>query len=56
MLLNESSIFKIAVLPVDSYSSLLLSILYEYYMKKEAQATEKAILANISCLCAKSQA
>jgi hypothetical protein len=42
--------------PTDSYFSLLLSILYEYYMKKEARATEKAIFANIPCLCAKSQA
>ncbi len=42
--------------PIDSYSSLLHSILYEYYVKKEARATEKAILANIPRLRAKSQA
>jgi hypothetical protein len=42
--------------PVDSFSSLLLSILCKYYMKKEALAREKAILANIPCLRAKSQA
>ncbi len=42
--------------PIDSYSSSLLSILYKYYMKKEARATEKWILANIPCLHVKSQA
>ncbi len=58
MFLNKYSIVKIAVSPhwFFLYSSSLLSILYEYYMKKEAQATEKVILANIPCLHAKSQA
>jgi hypothetical protein len=43
--------------PVDSYFSSLLSILYEYYMNKEARDMEKAITVNIpDCLHAKSQA
>jgi hypothetical protein len=56
MFLNEYSIVKIAVSSIDSYFSSLLSILYEYYMKKKARAMEKAILANIPRLRAKSQA
>ncbi len=56
MFLNEYSIVKLAVLPVDSFSSSLLSILYELYKKKETRAMVKAILANISRLHAESQA
>jgi hypothetical protein len=47
MFLNEYSIVKLAVVPIDSFSSSLLSILYVWYEKKEARATVKAILANI---------
>jgi hypothetical protein len=56
MFLNEYSIVKLVVLAHYIFLYFVISILYELYKKKEAQAMEKIILANIPHLHAKSQA